>query len=239
MRCAHSSSTGGMARNNGPGKLPREPMLDWLIASSAALAASVSVREGAQKGSTGRKSTEPATLVFRLSVAKRVILWMPDSPAVRRAQLSALPSPREVTTPKPVTTTIGRPALSVFADIMRSPSAHRFDQRQAFTPPMPHARDHHLRNGSIHGRFHTRFVSGREQLTTADNRRGQRDIHRKLRLQGMPKISASGTNGSLDLAGQEGAFLAGGRLSAACPGQHREMAGAQPLRHMIPQALER
>src|SRR2546428_13996270 len=58
------------------------------------------------------KSTVPATLVLRPSVPNRVIFRIPDSPAVRRRQLSDLPAPSEVTRPPPVTTTIGRPALS-------------------------------------------------------------------------------------------------------------------------------
>src|SRR5262250_1889571 len=58
------------------------------------------------------KSTVPATLVLRPSVPNRVISRIPDSPAVRRRQLSDLPAPSEVTRPPPVTTTIGRPALS-------------------------------------------------------------------------------------------------------------------------------
>src|SRR5215468_8896377 len=58
------------------------------------------------------KSTVPATLVLRPSVPNRVIARIPDSPAVRRCQLSTLPAPSEVTRPLPVTTAIGRPALS-------------------------------------------------------------------------------------------------------------------------------
>src|SRR5215468_11469861 len=58
------------------------------------------------------KSTVPATLVLRPSVPNLVISRIPDSPAVRRRQLSDLPAPSEVTRPPPVTTTIGRPALS-------------------------------------------------------------------------------------------------------------------------------
>ena len=41
------------------------------------------------------------------------MVLMPDSPAVSFAQLSVLPAPSEVTTPRPVTTTIGRPNLSL------------------------------------------------------------------------------------------------------------------------------
>ena len=45
---------------------------------------------------------------------------MPDSPAVSFAQLSVLPAPSDVTTPMPVTTTIGLPNLSRDA-VMFSP----------------------------------------------------------------------------------------------------------------------
>lgn len=38
-----------------------------------------------------------------------VIGWMPDLPDVSAAQLSVLPTPSEVTTPMPVTATIGLP----------------------------------------------------------------------------------------------------------------------------------
>ena len=58
------------------------------------------------------KSTVPAIVVFRPSIGKRVTVRMPDSPAVSFAQLSFLPAPSEVTTPMPVTTTIGLPNLS-------------------------------------------------------------------------------------------------------------------------------
>ena len=71
-----------------------------------------SASAGAQNGSAGTKSMVPATLVFSPSVEKRVIARMPDRPAVRRRQFSVLPAPSEVTTPIPVTTTMGRPALS-------------------------------------------------------------------------------------------------------------------------------
>jgi hypothetical protein len=92
-------------------------MPDSAIASSATMAAMRSPRSVEQNGSTGMKSTEPAIVVLRPSLAKRVMRWMPDSPAVSLAQLSALPAPSEVMTPMPVTTTIGRPFLSC-ADAM-------------------------------------------------------------------------------------------------------------------------
>src|ERR1700753_799229 len=63
-------------------------------------------------GSIGMKSTVPAIVVFRPSVGKRLMVRIPDSPAASFFQLSVLPAPREVTTPMPVTTTIGRPSFS-------------------------------------------------------------------------------------------------------------------------------
>jgi hypothetical protein len=48
------------------------------------------------------------------------MVLMPDSPAQSLAQLSALPAPRDVTTPMPVTTTTGLPDLSRIA-VMVSP----------------------------------------------------------------------------------------------------------------------
>src|SRR5687768_12071328 len=114
---------------------------------------------------------------------------MPDSPAERRAQLSSLPSPSEVTTPYPVTTTIGRPALSFFAAIS-SPSAGGFHQRQALAPPMADAGHDHLVDRAFGRRLDSRFIPRREELTTADDGRGQRNIHGKLRLHGMADIGA-------------------------------------------------
>ena len=93
----------------------------------------------------------PAMRVFRPSVGKRVIVLMPDSPAVSLAQLSALPAPSEVTTPRPVTTTSGRPILSLPVVIFRSPSANSFDQRETFASPVSDAGHHDL--GQIPGRM--------------------------------------------------------------------------------------
>jgi hypothetical protein len=90
--------------------LPRDPIAAWPTASSAASSASCSESAGAFIGSTGTKSTVPAIVVRSPSVGKRVIAWMPEVPAVSFAQFSALPAPSEVTTPIPVTTTMGRPA---------------------------------------------------------------------------------------------------------------------------------
>src|ERR1700754_654437 len=140
-RGGHSSSTGATARNKGPGKSPFAPMFACATASSAATSARRSERMVDEKGSIGKKSTVPAIVVFRPSVEKRVIVRMPDSPADSFAQLSALPAPNEVTTPMPVTTTMGRPNLSRFA-VMVSPQLYSLDQRHAFAAPVA-SPDHH------------------------------------------------------------------------------------------------
>src|SRR6478609_3826001 len=111
-RCGHSTSIGATARNSGPGKSPLLPIPDSATASSVAISASRSERSVDVKGSTGTKSTVPAIVVFSPSIGKRVIVRMPDSPAVSFAQLSAFPAPSDVTTPMPVTTTSGLPNLS-------------------------------------------------------------------------------------------------------------------------------
>ena len=67
----------------------------------------------------------PAMRVRMPSVAKREMARMPDSPAVSLAQLSILPAPSEVTTPRPVTTTIGRPNLSLLDVICGLPQSTR------------------------------------------------------------------------------------------------------------------
>src|SRR5215467_13076679 len=79
------------------------------------------------------KSTVPATLVLRPSVPNRVIARIPDSPAVRRCQLSTLPAPSEVTRPLPVTTAIGRPALSRMLPMCSPASLLRCDRAGLYT----------------------------------------------------------------------------------------------------------
>src|ERR1700759_2532574 len=110
------------------------------IASSATSSPSRSDRSVDENGSTLRKSTVPAIVVFSPSVGKRVMVRMPDSPAVSFFQLSALPAPSEVTTPMPVTTTIGLPNLSrvavMFPPSLPKPLLDGFDQRHALAAPM-------------------------------------------------------------------------------------------------------
>src|SRR6266481_9306233 len=162
-RCGHSTSTGATARNSGPGKSPLSPIAAWVTASSAARLASRSESPVDVKGSTSRKSTVPAIVVRKPSVGKRVSVRMPDSPAVSFAQLSVLPAPSEVTTPIPVTTTIGRPNLSRAA-VMLSPQVQlldRLDQGHAFTPPVPGPDHHNLGRRLRHFNLHARGIAGR------------------------------------------------------------------------------
>src|SRR6476469_172436 len=162
-RCGHSISTGATARNSGPGQSPLRPIPDSAIASSATIVAMRSPRSVEQNGSTGMKSTEPAIVVLRPSLAKRVMRWMPDSPAVSLAQLSALPAPSEVMTPMPVTTTIGRLCLSRALVIPESPSLHFLDQRHAFAAPMTDGGDHDPVERTVIRLLDARGIGGREQ----------------------------------------------------------------------------
>ena len=107
-RCGHSTSTGARPRNNGPGKSPFRPIPDWPIASSMTISARRSASVVEENGFTSTKSMVPAIRVFSPWVEKRRMVLIPDSPAVIFAQFSVLPSPSDVITPMPVTTTIGR-----------------------------------------------------------------------------------------------------------------------------------
>ena len=109
-------------------------------------------------GASGTKSISPAMVVLSPSTGNRLMRWMPDSPAVSFAQLSALPAPSEVTMPMPVTTTTGRPALSRWEDI--SVSFCRFDERHALAAPVPDPGDDDLLERTLHGAFDPRTVGG-------------------------------------------------------------------------------
>ena len=62
----------------------------------------------------------PAIVVFSPAMGKRVMVLMPDWPAVSFVQFSCLPAPSEVTTPIPVTTMVGRPLFFWLAAILLS-----------------------------------------------------------------------------------------------------------------------
>ena len=81
------------------------------------------------------------------SVAKREMRLMPEMPPLSFAQLSDLPTPSEVTTPMPVTATMGRPFLSRVAVAMEfsfNPSIDPFNQPKPFAAPIADAGDDDL-----------------------------------------------------------------------------------------------
>src|SRR4029077_15858020 len=130
----------------------------------------------------------PAMRVFKPSVGKRVMVLMPDSPAVSFAQLSVLPAPSDVTMPRPVTTTSGRPILSLPAVIFSLSSADALDHREAFASPVPDAGHQDWSHIPVRWPLQTGRVTGRKQTTMIKYGRGQRDVHGELRLQPVTEI---------------------------------------------------
>ena len=98
-------------QEQGARKIALLPMPDWRWPLRRPVSAKVSDSAAAQ--TLRRQDIDRAGDAGLETVGgKRVMARMPDSPAVSLAQLSVLPAPSEVTTPRPVTTTIGRPILS-------------------------------------------------------------------------------------------------------------------------------
>src|SRR5262249_37781845 len=197
-------------------------MPDWSIASSATFMAMRSPSSVEQNGSTGMKSTVPAIVVLSPSLGKRVMRWMPDSPAVSFVQLSALPAPSEVMMPMPVTTTTGRPFLSC-ADVMPECSSRRrsrrlLDPSQTFAAP--------LTDGDSVERPFIRLLDcgsrrRRKQLFATECQRGKRNIQRQLRLEAMAEAAAGRPHRHAGQALQERTFLGGRRFRAGHAGYYR------------------
>src|SRR5258707_10364356 len=207
-RCGHSTSIGATARNSGPGKSPLLPIPDSAMASSVARSASRSERSVDVKGSTGTKSTVPAIVVFSPSMGKRVMVRIPDSPAVSFAQLSDLPEPSDVTTPMPVTTTIGLPDLSrdavMFFPAGAAPcSLDGFDQGHAFAPPVTGSNDYNLCRRPGHFNLEPGGIVGRKQRSAGKRERRQRQSQRKLRLHGVAEHGAGGPHREVRMPAQE------------------------------------
>src|SRR4029078_3772668 len=118
----------------------------------------------------------PAILVFRPSVAKRESVLMPDAPLVSLAQLSLLPAPSEVITPSPVTTTTGRPILSLpaaIASLLNQSVQRERDLRHANDPRRVRPLASTLRSSAAPDRlshqagtdYHRRVRSGRARYS--------------------------------------------------------------------------
>src|SRR6185369_13998771 len=140
--------------------------------------------------------------------------------------------------PRPVTTTIGRPDLSLPVVITCSPSADLFDQRETFAAPMADAGHHDLAQVTVHWLFQPGRVTGRKETTMADRGRSQRDVHRELRLQPMPQIGTGGADGKVAVAIQELALFAGCRIDAGGAGQHGGVPGFDLVLDLVPQLAE-
>ncbi len=135
---------------------------------------------------------------------------MPDSPAVRRFQLSALPVPSGETTPIPVMTTTGRPFVSAlipcFIDslnppVRSAPVLRRASDRRWSRPP---------------GRCRLPAPSpvsplpdGGNSVPFAHRLTADRDIGEKLRLHPVADIGGGGANREADV-GQEPLRSSGG-----------------------------
>src|SRR5215813_3152365 len=175
----------------------------------------------------------PAMRVFNPSVGKRLMVLIPDSPAVSLFQLSDLPAPSDVTTPRPVTTTSGRPILSLPAAILLS-SADQFDQCEAFASPVPDAGHQNLGQIPVHWPLQTRRVTGRKQTTMTKRDGGQRDVHWKLRLQPMPDICSRGAHGKIRVPLKKLALLRGRRIGACRTREYRRLAKIDLVLESIP-----
>src|SRR5580704_13179086 len=147
---------------------------------------------------------------------------MPDCPAVSFAQLSSLPTPSALTTPMPVTATMGRPALSRFAMITLSTDA--LDQGKSFAAPIADAGDDNLRQAG-------RTIAGiaaagrREQLAVLERGAGDPQIGRELGLDPMPDIRTGIANGKAKFL-KRVAFRRGCGLHPAGAGNN---AGVRPV----------
>src|SRR5712672_4440090 len=223
IRCGHSTSTGATARNSGPGKSPLPPMPDCATASSVAISASFSVSAVEDDGSTVTKSIVPAIVVFKPSIGKRVMVRIPDSPAVSFAQLSSLPAPSDVTMPMPVTTTIGLPNLSrdavMFFPTGAAPcSLDGFDQGHAFAPPVTGSNDYNLCRRPGHFNLEPGGIVGRKQRSAGKRERRQRQSQRKLRLHGVAEHGAGGPHREVRMPAQERPLFGCDRFGAGRAG---------------------
>ena len=118
--------------------------------------------------------------------------WMPERPAVSAAQLSALPWPREVTTPIPVTATRGRPCAVAQLAPSRSLPTPRSSARALAAPvadgghdapPPPRRRAIERRRERDAGR-RLRLHGVAEEVAGRPRRRAGREVGERLPLLG-------------------------------------------------------
>src|SRR5678815_2225433 len=118
-------------------------------------------------GESSMKSTEPAIVVRRPSMGKRVMRWMPESPWVSRRQFSATPMPSEVIMPMPVT------AMGLLISL----AIDRLHQRHAFALQMSPARDQNLAHAPVELRFdRLGRIERREQRAALQRRHRQHEV---------------------------------------------------------------
>src|SRR5690554_3737955 len=184
------------------------------------------------------KSTEPAIVVRKPSVGKRVMRWMPETPDVSLRQFSSRPRPSGETMPMPVTAT-GAPDAAVLAAI------DRLHQRHALASHRAPRRHHYLIDRSRgNPRLDRRVgVDRREDRAPFQARNREYEIGRKGRLEAMTEGSSGAAHGGLDArvgeTAEEIALLARDRAPPAGTAQHGDAIPAQPGRDAVELASRR
>src|SRR5262249_11047336 len=174
-------------------------------------------------------------VVRRPVVSNRVMRRMPLSPAVSFVQFSSLPVPSEVTMPMPVTTTMGRPALSRVAMPRIPVPSPPFDESHTLATPVSDAGDRHLRH-QLARRPGIARSRGLEQLSAPQDLGGDRQVGGELRFEALPDVRAGRTNGQ-SAGRQERLLFARGRLGAGRARQHRGPPPPPRPRHPPPPPL--
>src|SRR5579884_4270561 len=184
-------------------------------------------------------------VVLRFSVGNREMRRTPEMPPLSLAQLSDLPTPSEVTTPMPVTATIGLPALSKYLApdavaaldwVIACPSIRAFDETEAFAAPGADARHHDLAQ-----RMRTvaaiAAAGRRKQLALFERHGAKGEIGRKLRLGPVPRIRASAAHGKAEFV-ERPPLRAGCRLDPGGAGDGRRMSAVDAPGEPMPLPLQ-
>jgi len=132
-----------------------------------------------------------------------------------------LPEPSDVTTPMPVTTTIGLPNLSrvaVIVPVRRRAYLIAFDQRHAFAPPVTGPDDDNLGRRFATFQSPVRSYRWMETARRAKSTAPRGLVQRKLGFHGVPEQGSGGPAPQNPDARQERPFLRGGRFGAGRTG---------------------